>query len=230
MIKSSCRFCFSLEAFESYKKSYEIQSNKWGIHDSFGRFYFERGLNKQSIAYLTKTIELNPLFLTGIYYRARAYSNLGEYEKAIIDFQKVIDLNPNFQGVLYEYAINLILSKDYQTAKKIITKREQNYPDSKKNQWLRAYLMAAVGEREKALKYINSNNRGFLLMFLKMKKELIQHLHENFEHHMQSQNSSYEAFLFCPSFEFLHSDPRFQEILAKHKELYEENLEKYGDI
>ena len=31
-------------------------------------------------------------------------------------------------------------------------------------------------------------------------------------------------------FDTVRSDPRFQEILAKHKELYEENLKKYGDL
>jgi hypothetical protein len=28
----------------------------------------------------------------------------------------------------------------------------------------------------------------------------------------------------------VRNDPRFQKILAKHKDLYEENLRKYGDI
>jgi hypothetical protein len=42
--------------------------------------------------------------------------------------------------------------------------------------------------------------------------------------------SRYDFLKSNPSFETVRSDPRFQEILAKHKELYEENLEKYGDI
>ena len=40
----------------------------------------------------------------------------------------------------------------------------------------------------------------------------------------------YLEFMNNPLFNFLHSDPRFHEILAKHKEVYEENLAKYGDI
>jgi hypothetical protein len=33
-----------------------------------------------------------------------------------------------------------------------------------------------------------------------------------------------------PFYDKVRSDPRFQEILAKHNKIYEENLEKYGDI
>ncbi len=41
----------------------------------------------------------------------------------------------------------------------------------------------------------------------------------------QARNEKYQLVL-----EKIRSDPRFQEILAKHKELYEENLAKYGDL
>jgi hypothetical protein len=63
-----------------------------------------------------------------------------------------------------------------------------------------------------------------------MKDEVILYLNEDFERINNAQWSWYLWFMNQPSYEFLHSDPRFQEILAKHKELYEENLKKYGDI
>jgi hypothetical protein len=63
-----------------------------------------------------------------------------------------------------------------------------------------------------------------------MKEEVIQYLNEDFERIRQSQNSYYLLYINHPLYEFLHSDPRFQEILAKHKEIYEDNLAKYGDI
>ena len=44
------------------------------------------------------------------------------------------------------------------------------------------------------------------------------------------RRSMYFTYLNYPCYKILHNDPRFQEILAKHKELYEENLKKYGDI
>jgi hypothetical protein len=42
--------------------------------------------------------------------------------------------------------------------------------------------------------------------------------------------SKFLRYLNLPYYKILHNDSRFQEILAKHKELYEENLAKYGDI
>jgi hypothetical protein len=63
-----------------------------------------------------------------------------------------------------------------------------------------------------------------------MKDEVILYLNEDFERINNAQWSWYLLFMNHQQYKFLHSDPRFQEILAKHKELYEENLRKYGDI
>ena len=54
-----------------------------------------------------------------------------------------------------------------------------------------------------------------------------------FEKDLESRGitrSRYLTYLNHPHYKILHNDPRFQELLAKHKELYEENLKKYGDI
>jgi hypothetical protein len=47
---------------------------------------------------------------------------------------------------------------------------------------------------------------------------------------IKRRESSYLWFKNDPIYIDFRSDPRFQEILAIHKEIYEENLEKYGDI
>ena len=61
-------------------------------------------------------------------------------------------------------------------------------------------------------------------------EEVIQYLNDKFETDKKLEYSRYIWLNKNPINHFLHSDPRFQEILAKHKELYEENLAKYGNI
>jgi TolB-like protein len=53
---------------------------------------------------------------------------------------------------------------------------------------------------------------------------------EDFERKKKLEESWYLRLKNHQLYDFLRSDPRFQEILSKHKELYEENLRKYGDI
>jgi hypothetical protein len=63
-----------------------------------------------------------------------------------------------------------------------------------------------------------------------MKDEAIDHLNTIYEQDKEHKRSRYLSFKNNPFYDNLRSDPRFQEILAKHKKLYEENLAKYGDI
>ena len=63
-----------------------------------------------------------------------------------------------------------------------------------------------------------------------MKNEFFQKFAENSEELLKSEASWYLFFKIHPFFRDVRDNPRFQEILAKHKELYEENLRKYGDI
>ncbi len=106
------------------------------------------------------------------------------------------------------------------------------YPDGGKHRrFLKAALYAVNGEKDKALS-INLSGRAKLRIYLllKMNEESIQYLNEDFERKKKLEESWYLRLKNHQLYDFLHPDLRFQEILAKHKELYEENLEKYGDI
>ena len=125
----------------------------------------------------------------------------------------------------------MIVLKKYDKVDKIISRREQLYPESNYNPALRAYLLAAKGEKDKALEInLSADQKWLVYRFLKMKDEVIQYLNDDFERKKNEQGSWYLWFINHPSYGFLRSDPRFQEILAKHKKLYEENLRKYGNI
>ena len=63
-----------------------------------------------------------------------------------------------------------------------------------------------------------------------MKDESINYLNLDLERIKENQESWYEYLIYSPMCEFLLSDPRFQDIVSKHKKIYEENLKKYGDL
>ena len=60
--------------------------------------------------------------------------------------------------------------------------------------------------------------------------EVINVLTKQLEISKNNERSVYFPLSTNPFYDPYRSDPRFQEILAKYKELYEENLRKYGDI
>ena len=53
---------------------------------------------------------------------------------------------------------------------------------------------------------------------------------EEYKSNEKIQNSMYLDLKMDPIYDYLRDDPRFQELIAKYKELYDENLRKYGDI
>jgi serine/threonine protein kinase/Tfp pilus assembly protein PilF len=218
--------------YQSCKKLIEMHINKDWIHDHVGYFYRFRGHNHKAIKHFSKAIELNPLSTVNYIDRSGAFISLGELEKAESDMQKALEINPAHRIALYNYGYILIVLKKFDEAEQIISKSEQIYPEDTYNSALRAWLLAAKGEKDKALELeIGTGYRKFKLhLILKMKDESIDYLNENLEHVKENQESWYEDLIYRPEYEFLRSDPRFQDIVSKHKKIYEENLKKYGDL
>ncbi|MCK4560496.1 MAG: protein kinase [Calditrichia bacterium] len=219
------------KAYESFKKAILIQPNWWEPHYSLADFYNSRGLYHLAIKYRTKAIELNPLYPSSYVRRSIYFSYIGELNKAEIDLQKALEINPDHRTATGYYGYILILLEKYDEAEIIITKREKIHPNSSSNSLLRACLSAAKGERVKMPEInISAFYKSRLYLLLKMREEVIQYLNEDFEILKKSEGSRYLWLKNQPLCDFLRSDPRFQEILATHKEIYEENLAKYGDI
>ncbi len=220
------------KAFNSLKTAIKINPNSDRYYIEIGMILIRRGCTNLAIKCLGKAIEINPLHQAC--YRDRGYWHLGlrEYDKAERDLLKAYEIDPNDYGTQFGYYVLLLTTKRYDEAEIVLKQMETNHPDETMDDEY-ALLYAVKGQKENAL---NTFKSGFdvpaewFYSILGMKDEAISLLQDQLEQHKINNSSKY---LFLNNFTFydnLRSDPRFQEILAKHKEIYEENLEKYGDI
>lgn len=93
---------------------------------------------------------------------------------------------------------------------------------------------ALNGEGEKAIQSYPEEGWPFgkmtMLFILKSVDEAFEHLNTRIKIHQDMEISLYLELSNSPIYDFLRSDPRFQDILEEHKKIYDENMEKYGDI
>ncbi len=86
---------------------------------------------------------------------------------------------------------------------------------------------AKNGEKEKALALdLRPNKKDMIFLCLKMDEEAILYLKNSSKQIKQSKRSNYLYLKNHPIYDFFRPDPRFQEILINHKEVYDENLRK----
>jgi hypothetical protein len=119
----------------------------------------------------------------------------------------------------------LVYLKKYEKAKVYLEKFENNCPQFTMMANVVKFIKHIInGEKEKALEI--ENPEKFYL--LEMSEEALNILNTSYERYKNLEQSRYLHYLHHPKYDFIREDPRFQEILAKHKELYDENLRKYG--
>ena len=124
-----------------------------------------------------------------------------------------------------------MLTKRYDEAEEMIEKYVNSYPESNFALQLKALKFAIHGEKEKALAVkLDKAGKARIYPFLGMKEEFFQFIVEDSQLAQKRKCSNYLWYKNNPIHDFLRSDPRFQKILAEHKQLYEKNLKKYGDL
>jgi serine/threonine protein kinase len=226
------------KAYYYTKRSVELDSNNEYNNQQFGNFLSERGLYNISIKYFLRVLEIDPLeHLTYDLIRG-SYWNTGQLDKAEIYSKKELEIYPLDNYSLFIYARILFDMKKYDQFEEIRSKLEKMGTDSADLKYLRSLHYILNGEKEKALKtYVKpdwSVSADFLIMRLYdhfgMNDEFIQYLQEDFERLKKREESWYLWLKNAALFDNLRSDPHFQEILEKHKQLYEANLKKYGDL
>lgn len=213
------------------KKAVKLDVNDPENIRSLGIIYDIIGLKNLASMSYDRCIDLDPLDVKNYYYRANIHLNMGQFQKAKSDLQKALILEQNDPRFLLLYTWLLFLTEEYDEAEILCSKYNQLYPNTSQNRFLRAVLLAKNGEKEKALALdLPPITKIMIFLYLKMDEEAIQHLKNSSKQLKQSKRSEYLYLKNHPIYDFLRSDLRFQEIMIKHKEVYDENLRKYGAI
>jgi len=208
-------------AYRTLKTALKLDPNLADANYTAGHFMQNLGLYDQSVKYFYRTIALDPFALHVYGLSASFLMNLGKLEEAATQIKRGIEIEPEFLNHYLAGAELAILTKKYDQADTLIVKAEKIAPNLVV--LLKAMLLAARGEKEKALA-LSQESEVYAL--LGMKDETIQSL----KNYGDEKRSLYLYLLHYPLFADLRDDPRFMALVEKEKKKYEEYLRQYGDL
>lgn len=145
--------------------------------------YFEKGQYERAVQTYTDNLKLKPTDVTMLYNRGRAYQEMGEYNKARIDFESALAYDPNNFQVLLSLSAVQLEEKKYASALLYATKAEAIPGAPAMASFLKGRALHQLGLPEDALKaYGNAIqidkdfgqaylNRGLLKIALDRKKQ-----------------------------------------------------------
>lgn len=110
--------------------------------------------NKIVLTFNTQTnIESDDLFATGMiyYYTAVVCHELGKLDSAIINYKKIIAVNPNFGDAYYQLALVYFDKEQYNSALEELNKAVKINPNDKLNLLNRAYANMQLDNNDSAL-------------------------------------------------------------------------------
>ena len=107
----------NVSALEDFLKVIEIDPGYNGINVFIGDVYWKEKDYAQAVKYYSKAIEYEPENMSAYYKRAHAKRILMDYDGAIEDFNKFINLNPNVGQINLTNAIKKLFKKEIKEAR-----------------------------------------------------------------------------------------------------------------
>ncbi|SEG29930.1 tetratricopeptide repeat protein [Algoriphagus boritolerans] len=145
--------------------------------------YFERAEYERAVQTYTENLNLKPTDVTLLYNRGRAFQEMGDLNKAKIDFESALAYDPNNFQILLSLAAVQLEEKNYASALLYATKAEEIAGAPAMASFLKGRALHQLGLPEDALKaYGNAIqidkefgqaylNRGLLKVALDRKKQ-----------------------------------------------------------
>jgi serine/threonine-protein kinase len=211
------------KAYQLLKKSLALNPNQAESQFLCAVFLRQLGLAEPAFIHFQKALELNPFFILAAGASGVCKAMLGEPDNAVFYFDLEKEKNPKLPvlGSMVQYLLGLGREEK---AAEYIHYIEKTYPDHRKLPYSRALMLAAQGEKEKALKLSRST---YVFALLQMKQETLDSIEQSIR---QSEKSFNFLILKLPVFNFLRDHSRFRKIVTQQKAVYEERLRKYGDL
>lgn len=225
-------------AYDKFKRAFKIDMNSSEVNFNIGSFLRSIGLFRQAIKSYSRAIKIDPIDTRNYELLAVCHIAIGEYKEAIIQLKEALKIEPDNFGLHRYYAEALIMMKKYSEAEQEIALAEKLNPNLQSSQYLRAWMLAGRGERDKSLTLIKGAPpyhyiTTSIYSLLNMKEEAIEDMKMGIDVGFEK----YKEYIYCyydlltnSCYDSLHDDQRFKEILKQQKKKHEERLEKYGDL
>jgi TolB-like protein/Tfp pilus assembly protein PilF len=227
------------KSYDFFKRAFELDAHNPSINFDFGSFLRSIGLYSQAAKYYSRSVEIDPLFISGYEMLSDCYLRLGEFDEVVDSVSKALAIEEDNYWFYLDYADALIMTKKYVAAEEKIDQAEKLNPESHRIKYYRSWLAAAKGEKEKAMTLIEGiegrNAYRYevtsIYSILGMKDKAIENIEKGINtgfRELKEYIYTYLVLINNPFYESLEDDPRFKELVESEKKKYDERLKRYG--
>jgi tetratricopeptide (TPR) repeat protein len=220
-------FIFSGEydrVYEHVKKALSLNPNKPEVQFIAGVFLRWMGLCSQAAAHFQKALDLDPYSFFNAGALATAHAQCGKGESAVKYYSQALEINPN-PPTMWVITKMLLGSGNAQTAEDFLRVVERENPGHEELEGIRALLLAARGEKARAL---DLDRNYVIYALLGMQDEALDDMEDIIER--SDTDLPFLELANLRLYDVLREHPRFQTLLASQKSIYEARLAKYGDL
>ena len=234
------------QAYAFLKRAVALDPSSLHVLFETGAFLRSIGMLERAAEYFTRVIQAGGTTADVFMLRAWTYEQMGLYESALDDFDKMIELEPaDFRPRCYRARV-LILMKRYDAAAAELATAETLEPGDPYIGLVKALAAAAGGDKRSALAAIEAARdasrptrgtyyRSRVFAALGMLDEAVATIESGIDRGFEDVYDYLYFFPFLNNtrdyfFDKLRDDPRFAEILRLEERKYAEKLEKYNGL
>lgn len=234
------------QAYVYLKKAMEIDPSSLHVLTDVGAFLASVGILERSAVYFSRVIRAGGGSADVLFLRAWSYEQMGYYESALADLDRMIELEPGeFQTRCYRARV-LVLMKRYDAAAAELAVAETLAPTDPYVGFVRALVLAARGDKKAALAAIApalDPGRPSLHTYyvsrvyaaLGMKDQALGNMQLAIDKCFDDAHDYVYFFPFLNNtrdyfYDRLRGEPRFAEILRREERNHVERLEKYSGL
>jgi tetratricopeptide (TPR) repeat protein len=234
------------QAYAYLKKAVEIDPASLYVLTDVGAFLQSIGVLERSVEYFTRVIKAGGATADVFWFRAWSYEQMGFYESALADYDKMIELEPaDFRSRCHRARV-LILMRRNDAAASELAMAETFAPGNVLVGTVRALLAAGRGDRKAALEAlapVRAKGLAVRATFyasrvyaaLGMKDEAIDNIEYAIGHAFDEVHDYAYFFPYLNNrrdhfYDKLRGESRFAEILRREERKYAERLEKYAGL
>ncbi|MCB2220532.1 MAG: tetratricopeptide repeat protein [Bacteroidetes bacterium] len=106
----------TIRAIRNFQKAIDVNQDYFDAHMQLAQLYAMKG-NDLAVDYFNNALNIQPDNYEVMYYLAMYFQETGKYDKAIRQYNLLLERNPDFYFALYNIGyINLVYLEDYQAA------------------------------------------------------------------------------------------------------------------